>query len=302
MKILVVGAAIIDIIMKVDRLPKSGEDILCKEKKVVVGGCAYNVASTLRNLSCSHDLCVPVGTGAYADIIQKKLKEEGYSVLIKDHTEDNGSCLSLVEMDGERTFITVQGVEKEFRQEWLESLDVENYTSVYIAGYQVGMEGKSAIADWLLKLSGKQIFFAPGPIITEIPQKTMKQILRAHPVVHLNEKEIMDYAGETDIEKAMSMLYEQSKNLVIVTRGSEGTAYYDGKEFSYISGEKAVVADTIGAGDSHIGAIMGGLSKGLDLKASIHLANKVAAGIVGVEGPVMTKNEFEMRIGEYTYE
>ena len=67
MRTLVVGAAIVDLMMKVERLPKGGEDIPCKETKTVVGGCAYNVANTLRNLNCEHDLCVPVGSGSFAD-------------------------------------------------------------------------------------------------------------------------------------------------------------------------------------------------------------------------------------------
>ena len=45
MKTLVLGAAIVDIIMKIPKLPKSGEDVLCTERKLTVGGCAYNVAN-----------------------------------------------------------------------------------------------------------------------------------------------------------------------------------------------------------------------------------------------------------------
>ena len=41
MKTLVIGAAIIDIIMKIKRLPKSGEDILCSETVSAVGGCVF---------------------------------------------------------------------------------------------------------------------------------------------------------------------------------------------------------------------------------------------------------------------
>lgn len=69
MKTLVLGAAIVDIIMKIPRLPKSGEDILCTEKKLTVGGCAYNVANILSGFNVKHDLFVPVGSGIYADII-----------------------------------------------------------------------------------------------------------------------------------------------------------------------------------------------------------------------------------------
>ena len=61
MKTLVIGAAIIDMILQVDRVPTSGEDVLGRDLRTMVGGCAYNVAATLRNLSCEHDLCVPVG-------------------------------------------------------------------------------------------------------------------------------------------------------------------------------------------------------------------------------------------------
>ena len=55
MKTLVLGAAIVDIIMKIPKLPKSGEDVLCTERKVTVGGCAYNVANILRGFNVDHD-------------------------------------------------------------------------------------------------------------------------------------------------------------------------------------------------------------------------------------------------------
>ena len=99
MRTLVVGAAIVDLMMKVERLPKSGEDIPCKETKTVVGGCAYNVANTLRNLKCEHDLCVPVGSGSFADIIRRGMKEKGYEPMIEEPGEDNGYCLRLMEKE-----------------------------------------------------------------------------------------------------------------------------------------------------------------------------------------------------------
>lgn len=76
MKTLVIGAAIVDMVMQVDRIPKSGEDVIGKDTKVMVGGCAYNVASTMHNLDCDHDLCVPVGNGMYASIVRKNLLEK----------------------------------------------------------------------------------------------------------------------------------------------------------------------------------------------------------------------------------
>lgn len=49
MKTLVIGAAMFEMLMKLEALPKTGEDVLCSESGIIIGGCAYNVASTLRN-------------------------------------------------------------------------------------------------------------------------------------------------------------------------------------------------------------------------------------------------------------
>ena len=92
MKTLVIGAAIIDIIMKIKRLPKSGEDILCSETVSTVGGCAYNVAGTLRGFDVDHDLFVPVGRGMYGDMIAGDLEKLGYRILIREEESDNGSA------------------------------------------------------------------------------------------------------------------------------------------------------------------------------------------------------------------
>lgn len=54
MKSLVLGTAIVDIIMKIPKLPKSGEDVLCTERKVTVGGCAYNVANILKGFNVNN--------------------------------------------------------------------------------------------------------------------------------------------------------------------------------------------------------------------------------------------------------
>lgn len=287
-----------EMLMKIDRLPKSGEDIPCSETKMIIGGCAYNAASTLRNMGCAHDLCVPVGKGPYADLISAELKKCGYDILVKDESKDNGYCLDLVESDGERTFITAQGIEGDFKREWFDSLDMEQYGGIYLAGYQVCGGGGRETVEWLSEHADKQIFFAPGPVICNIDPKVMEQIFSTHPILHLNEKEALDYSEAAGIDEAIRILYSRTANLVIVTLGAEGTAYYDGKDIHTVPSVKTTVTDTIGAGDSHIGAVIGGLSKGHDIETSIRYANRVAANIVSVQGPVMTKELFDEKMGE----
>ncbi len=109
MKVLVVGSAVIDIIMEINSLPKTGDDIACQDITSSVGGCAYNVASTLRHFNIPHDLLIPVGKGPQANIIKEQLDNFGYDILASNPTQDNGQCFCLVEENGERSFITYSG-------------------------------------------------------------------------------------------------------------------------------------------------------------------------------------------------
>lgn len=297
MKTLVVGAAVIDMILVIDKLPKSGEDVFTKGNKTTVGGCAYNVATTMKNLGCNHDLCVPVGNGSYGEIIKHQLAKDGYPILIEETSQDNGYCLCIVEADGERTFITVPGVEGEFNESWFENIDMSQYDKVYIAGYQACDKAGMTLCKWLKTLQC-QVVFAPGPVICQIDQEVINDIWDMHPIVHLNDKEILDYTGASSIDEGLEILYNRVGNVVIVTCGEQGAKYYDGEKIHHIDGYKAEVVDTIGAGDSHIGAIMAGLSKGLSFDEAIKIANKVAAQVVSVQGAVIEKEEFIEKFGE----
>ena len=276
MKTLVIGAAIIDIIMKIKRLPKSGEDILCSETVSTVGGCAYNVAGTLRGFDVDHDLFVPVGRGMYGDMIAGDLEKLGYRILIREEESDNGYCLCLVEEDGERTFITVKGAEGRFRPSWFEQLSQDAYDSIYVAGYQVCGASGRVISDWMAgakdRMKEKRVFFAPGPVITDIDQAVMERILSVEPILHLNEKEAFDYAKQPSVEGCLRYLHGLNHNLVVVTMGASGTMYYDGSVMRQVPAYKTQVKDTIGAGDSHVAAMIAGYSKGLDTEQCVRLA------------------------------
>ena len=298
MKTLVIGSAMFEIRMKLDALPKTGEDVLCRESGTLIGGCAYNVAGTLRNMGCAHDLCVPIGKGPYAEIIAGQLKRCGYQILIRDESQDNGWCLDLVEAGGERTFITSPGIESTFRRAWFRGMDLTAYDKVYGAGYQLCGESGHEMAQWLGSLTEQLLFFAPGPVIGQIAPEVKNTIYACHPVLHLNEKEAAEETGESDPQAAARRLYEKTGNLVIVTLGAKGALFYDGSTYHTIPSIATEVADTIGAGDSHLGAVIGGLCRGYDVERAIRFANRVAAEIVRIQGPTMDKEQFEKRMGE----
>ena len=85
-------------------------------------------------------------------------------------------------------------------------------------------------------------------------------------------------------------LYAKTDNTVIVTLGDKGAAWYDGTQVQIAPPVKVdAVVDTIGAGDSHIGAVMAGLYNGKTMAQAIADANKVAAAVVQVKGALLTQ-------------
>lgn len=59
---------------------------------------------------------------------------------------------------------------------------------------------------------------------------------------------------------------------MIVTLGADGCYYYDGEKEETIPGVPAEQLDTIGAGDSHIGAVIAGLQCGKTIEEAIATA------------------------------
>ena len=292
-KCLVIGATMLDIVANLDSLPVRGGDAYIKQQEMLLGGCAYNVASILKHFNIPNTLFAPIGSGMYASFIENKLKEEGYSSPIKSIDMDNGYSMCIVEADGERTFITLPGIECYFRKEWFDSLDINLYDKVYISGYELEGEGGNVILDFLEDNKDLEIYYAPGPRINYISEDIHKRLFKLSPIIHLNEKEVKEYTKESGYEEATNTLRNLTNNTVILTLGDKGAYYSSREKEAFIPSKASRVLDTIGAGDIHIGTIIACLSKDKNLEFAIEQANKIAAKVVSVKGSTLTKEEFE---------
>ncbi|SHK25319.1 PfkB family carbohydrate kinase [Hespellia stercorisuis] len=292
-KCLVIGAAMLDIVMQIDRLPKTGEDVYAKSQEMTVGGCAYNVADILKHFQVPYTLFAPIGSGMYAEMVERKLEMAGHVSPIRSEKSDNGYCLCMVEADGERTFLTLPGIECTFEAEWFELIDTKEYDSVYICGYEIEGAGGEKIIRFLEMHPELKVYYAPGPRISYIEKEKHARIFQLHPVLHLNEKEALDYTGAVDAAQAAEKLQESTKNTVIITLGGEGALLREKDETRIIESGTAVVADTIGAGDSHIGAVIAMEQSGAQAESAVRTANQISALVVSVQGPSITKEVFE---------
>ena len=289
-KALVIGSTVCDVMVYLDRLPSREGDAHIHEQTWFLGGCAFNVVSVLHALGQNVDFISPVGTGVYGDFVKAELERLGIQTPISV-TGANGCCYCFIESDGERTFLSDHGVEYGFQKEWLQSLGQKRYDFIYLCGLEVEEPTGMELIQSISKLEG-QVIFAPGPRGLLIPKDRLEAIYDQHPILHVNEVEALEFSGCKEIHQAVEGLYQRTGQLVIVTLGEKGAIAYDGNWYK-AAGIPTKVVDTVGAGDSHVGAFLSARLEGLDIAQALSFANKVSSQIVASKGVHLTKEQQE---------
>lgn len=284
-RLLVIGSAFVDVIIHVPRLPASGEDIEGTSGEQLVGGCAYNVADAVDKLHLPFTTLIPIGSGMIADRVRCAFRERGYELREYRGLADNGWCISYVEPSGERTFVSISGIEKCFVRDWLDAVTPEKQDLFYLSGYQADARNADFIAALLeRKDPAARILFDPGPCAGRIPPAMFEAIVHANTILKVNAVEALVLTAGKTAEECAAALSRQTGSAVIVTDGARGAVVSQNGQTTIVSGFPTRVVDTIGSGDAHAGGVLAGLMSDLPLNESVLLGNAVASWVTAQEG------------------
>lgn len=323
-RLLIIGSTCVDVILRLDHLPTTGED-MHPVQRFAMGGCAFNVAQVPKAYDVDLRFVTPIGDhGVFSDFVRAHLDNAGFRGPITVPNSENGCCYCLVERNGERTFLSVHGVEYSFHAEYMDAFAGERFDYTYICGLEVEETTGGELVAWLEAhpdIAGT-VVYAPGPRGIEVDADRTERILAMHPILHLNEQEAQALAGmsgsknstlaemddseapalvemnnranpvlagmsgsEEPVLAAAQALHAKTGNMVIVTCGADGVLWIsaDGSVHTAPSVPSTVV-DTIGAGDSHCGAVLTGLTLGWSEDDTMRFANQIASEVVAQEG------------------
>ena len=290
-RLLIIGSTCVDVILRLDHLPTTGED-MHPVQRFAMGGCAFNVAQVPKAYDVDLRFVTPIGDhGVFSDFVRAHLDNAGFRGPITVPDSENGCCYCLVERSGERTFLSVHGIEYSFHAEYMDAFAGERFDYTYICGLEVEETTGGELVAWLEAhpdIAGT-VVYAPGPRGIEVDTDRTERILGMHPILYLNEQEAQALAGMSDSEEpvlaAAQALHVKTQNIVIVTCGADGVLWIsaDGSVHSAPSVPSTVV-DTIGAGDSHCGAVLTGLTLGWTEEDTMRFANQIASEVVAQEG------------------
>ena len=291
-KTLVIGSCTVDIVIPTPRLPSTTDSINSGVHHYALGGCAYNVSQMQRLLSVPYLHCVTIGSGIYGDFVKKELEKKGIPVF-RTSKEPHGACICLVEESGERSFIAYHGIEYKFDREWFRTIDLKQFSSVYLCGLELEEDTGEEIVLFLEENNFKNIYFAPGPRLLTINKSFVDRIFALKPIIHLNDQELVSYTKDSDLKRAMKTLQAMTGNDVIVTMGKDGAMIAHGDETIYEESRESEVVDSIGAGDCHLGTYIAFRNMGKERREALKKANLFASEVVRHEGPTLTRDDVE---------
>ena len=221
-----------------------------------------------------------------------------------------------MEPDGERTFVTMPGVEAELEAAELSAVRPGAGDLVSISGYDLAYPaGGAVLADWVDGLPpGLVVALDPGPLVREIPSALLARVLGRVGVLTMNQREARLLAGPSAERasgaellsavrrgSAMSAMSAMSADaLVVVREGPDGcvaTGAALGAEVLTVPAPRVTAVDTTGAGDTHTGVLLAALATGRSVAHALELANRAAAISVTRVGPATAPTAAELAAG-----
>jgi len=275
-KILVVGSLNMDMVTKVETTPKVGETVPGDGLELIPGGKGANQAVGLGKLGADVEMIGVVGNDANGEILKSTLNEMNVKsdrILVSDQA--TGVALIMVNASGDNSIVVIPGANGELEvdhvsDEWFE--DVE----LVVCQLESPLETIEAVFEIAHKKGIKTVLNpAPAKVLSN-------RLLSNVDLLIPNETEFESLTGveiqtEDDFRKGYRVLNELGISEVIVTLGSRGAWYYDGKEVISVAAHKVNAIDTTAAGDSFIAGVCDSLARGLSIKESLEMGNRVAA-------------------------
>ena len=291
------GQAVIDLVMRVPRLPERGGDVLATTTEPLPGG-GFNVMSAAARSGARVLYAGSHGTGGFGDTIRAALTAEGVVLVQEPSREvDTGVVVTLVEPGGERTFATGAGAEGRVRLSHLEHAEAAPDDIVYVTGYSLTHDcNRLALLSWLPRLPGSMVLFDPGPLVAEIDNDTMAAVLSIVDILSCNarEAELLSGAGTTKEAPAKLAALLSATAAVVVRDGARGCLIHVDGETVEVPGFPVEPVDTNGAGDTHCGVLAAELLQGATLREAALRANAAAALSVTRHGPATAPGRAEI--------
>jgi len=235
------------------------------DRKPIVGGGPANTAKVLSKLGIGTQFIEGISSDVYGQMAKNDLKTAGVKLDYVKYS-DKPTCLAVVSLSesGSATyeFVIENTATFAFTHDWLPNPQTDRPLLLHIGTLAAVIEpGASVLFEWAQSVAKfAPIVFDPNvrsAVISDRAQYVaqVERWVSISSAIKVSDEDIKWLYPSLDIEQVVNNWLTKGPSLVVVTYGAKGLTGHRKNERVSVDAVKAVVADTVGAGDT-IGAIL----------------------------------------------
>jgi ribokinase len=287
-QITVIGSISTDFVVTTDILPSIGETVSGLDFNQSFGGKGANQAVAAARLGGQVTMVGAVGDDVFGDQLIANLDNNGIStdnVERVTHAPSGSAIITLHQNDN--AIIYVAGANN-----LISTIGSEEIVAVIKQSKLIILQNEipQGQIDWIVETSNRldvPVLYNPAPA-RQVNQELMNKVTYITP----NESEFSLIFKGLSLSEGL----RRYPNKLLVTLGSKGVIYFDGKEEVLVPAYHVQPVDTTGAGDTFNGAFAVAVTNGLALKDSVRFGNLAASLSIqkfGAQGGMPTIEEMK---------
>ena len=297
-KILVIGSANVDFLIKSEKLPRLGETVTDGLFMQNYGGKGANQAVGAARSGGNVAFITCLGDDLYADEIIGNFGKDGIDsrYVFKEYGVATGSALVMLDSKGNNYLSVAPGANYRLTREHIDvAIELFREAELILIQMEIPLDTTSYIFE-LAKKYRKRIVFNLAP--ARPFDLTMLENVYAFVV---NEVETSMVTGlrvesEDEIKVAALALLNWGPEMVIITLGAKGSFVATKKESQFVPAFNVNATDTTAAGDIYCGSLAVALAEGKSLVEAVLFAGAASAISVtrlGAQPSAPTRDEID---------
>ncbi|MCY0881010.1 MAG: ribokinase [Firmicutes bacterium] len=279
MRVIVFGSINLDLIARVDNIPRAGETRLGQMLVTNPGGKGANQALASRRMGAETLMLGLVGDDAFAMQALQLLRQDGVDLHYIGVSRELSTGLAMITVDeqGQNAIVVISGANYGVGSKTLSDLEsVLTANDIVLLQAELPMDVTER-ALMIAQSKGAMVMWDPAPASPGFPHR----MFHAEIVMpNQGEAELILNCRITDVRTAKHAareLHQKGAGCAVIKLGDQGVVWATDRGVFYLPAETVKAVDAVGAGDAFAGALAARIAAGDNLAEAMRIANKAAA-------------------------